>query len=149
MHGQCVLTHVVGGTYCRVLVLTDSVGSEAEERVRVMTVGSTLVPWFIRKEHLEAVFSRYHVPIICNTYEQDQADGDGKNTIFTSSKPLVQYLQMGSKFGRHCRDFPSLSKRQVITDDWQTFHINDPANPFYWGFALLYQVQMNPIEHLG
>lgn len=31
-------------TYCRVLVLTDSVWSEAEERVRVMTVGSTLVP---------------------------------------------------------------------------------------------------------
>lgn len=53
----------VGGVaYCRVFVLTDRVWSE--ERARVMTVGSTLVPWFIRKEHLEAAISRYHVPVI-------------------------------------------------------------------------------------
>lgn len=39
---------VIGGTYCRVFVLTEIVESEVEEAVRVMTVGSTLVPCFIK-----------------------------------------------------------------------------------------------------
>lgn len=46
IHRQCVFTYVVGGAYLRVLVLTDRV--ESGEGARVMTVGSTLVPCFIR-----------------------------------------------------------------------------------------------------
>lgn len=42
------LQHIFRNTYCRVLVLTDRIWSEAEERVRVMTVGCTLVPCFNR-----------------------------------------------------------------------------------------------------
>lgn len=38
----------VDSTYCRVFVLTEIVESEVEEAVRVMTVGSTLVPCFIK-----------------------------------------------------------------------------------------------------
>lgn len=41
-----VFLHAEGVAYCRVLVLTERVWSE--ERANVMTVGSTLVPWFIR-----------------------------------------------------------------------------------------------------
>lgn len=41
-----VFLHVEGVAYCRVLVLTEIVWSE--ERASVMTVDSTLVPWFIR-----------------------------------------------------------------------------------------------------
>lgn len=48
MHRQCVFTYVVCGAYLRVLVLTDRVESESGEGARVMTVGSTLVPCFIR-----------------------------------------------------------------------------------------------------